>query len=188
MKNYLLLILFFITSFIYSQKDCDYNSNFTDSLGSYKSTKDYLMHERIFAGKNTSINFSLVNTDGLLSLSVQTITSSKEFIKANCYNKRSKIYFQLSNSKIVSLISVNEDDDCGTSVRKDDLSYRILTGNFLFAKEGYEDLKKSPITLMRVVYNSETIDYIIKSQLVSELDSKTYYPENYFIENLKCVE
>lgn len=188
MKNYFLLIFLTSTSFIYSQKDCEYSSNFTDSLGSYKSTKDYLMHERVFGGKNTSINFSLVNSDGLLSLSVQTITSSNEFIKAYCYNKRSKIYFQLANSKIVSLISINEDNDCGTILRNNALSYRILTGNFLFAKEGYEELKKSPITLMRVVYNSETIDYIIKPELVSELNNNSYYPENYFIENLKCIE
>ena len=162
MKNILLFIFLISASLIYSQKDCDYNSNFTDTLGSYKSTKDYLIHERIFGGKNTAISFSLVNTDGLLSLSIQTIISSKEFIKANCYNKRSKVYFQLANGKIVSLISINEDDDCGTTLRKDDLSYRILTGNFLFIKDGYEEMKKSPIILMRIVYNSETIDYIVK--------------------------
>jgi hypothetical protein len=188
MKNYLLLVLLISSSLIFSQNECEYSSNFTDSLGTYKATKDYLMHERVFGGKNTSINFSLVNNDGLISLSVQTITSSNEFIKANCYNNRSKIYFQLANSKIVNLISVNEGDDCGTSIFKNGLNYRILTGNFLFIKDGYEELKKSPITLMRIVYNSETIDYIIKEELVSEIDSKTYQPEKYFINFLKCVE
>jgi hypothetical protein len=41
---------------------------------------------------------------------------------------------------------------------------------------------------MRVIFNSETVDYIIKEEFVSETDNKTYKPESYFIEYLKCIE
>jgi len=55
-------------------------------------------------------------------------------------------------------------------------------------KDTYEELKKSPIELIRIKFAGEIQDYIIKSEIISELDGKTYTPENYFIKNLKCVE
>jgi hypothetical protein len=41
---------------------------------------------------------------------------------------------------------------------------------------------------MRIKYSGEIIDYPLKTELISELDKKTYQPENYFINYLKCVE
>jgi hypothetical protein len=186
-KHIITLLLFLTTSILFAQKDCELSSNFTDSIGSYKSTKDYLIHEKVFGGKKSNIYFSLVNTDGLITLSFQSISSSQEFMKANCFDKRSKIFFQLANGKIVTLLAI-DNESCGTPIRKDNENFRILTGNFLFVKENYEELKKSPINLMRVIYNSETVDYIIKEEFVSETDNKTYKPESYFIEYLKCIE
>ena len=55
-------------------------------------------------------------------------------------------------------------------------------------KDTFEELKKSPISLMRIKYAGETVDYIFKSELTSEIDKVTYYPENYFINYLKCIE
>lgn len=186
-KKLFTLILFYTTSMLFAQNDCDLSSNFTDSIGSYKSTKDYLIHEKVFGGKKANIYFSLINTDGLITLSFQSISASQEFVTAHCFDKRSKIFFQLNNGKIVTLLAI-DNENCGTPIRKENDNFRVLTGNFLFLKDNYEELKKSPINLMRVVYNSETVDYIIKEEFVSETDTKTYKPEQYFIENLKCIE
>ena len=44
------------------------------------------------------------------------------------------------------------------------------------------------MTLLRIKYSTETQDFVFKSELISEVDSKTYYPETYFIDYLKCIE
>lgn len=186
----LFLSFFILFQFnVFAQKDCDYNTNVLDSIGSYKATKDYLVHERIFAGNATYIFFTLVNADGTPYLKVQTINKSTDFIKANCFDANSKIHLQLTNGKIVTLIHT-EAETCGSMVRveEENKNTRILTGNFMFLKGSFEDLKASPVSLMRIKSVTDTQDYIFKKELVSELMKQSYYPENYFIDYLKCVE
>ena len=188
MKKIFLIFIFIlsITNSI-AQIDCEYSSNITDSIGTYKSTKEYLMHERVFGNNQTSIFFSLINAEGLLSLNIQMISKSSEFIAAKCFDKNSKIYIQLANGKIVSLISP-ETETCGNAVMKDTENIRILNGYFLFVKDNFEELKISPISFIRIRYAGETIDYVCKSELISEVDKKTYLPGNYFMNYLKCVQ
>jgi hypothetical protein len=58
----------------------------------------------------------------------------------------------------------------------------------MFVKENYEELKKSTISFIRIKFAGETMDYVTRSELISEVDTKTYHPENFFIDNLKCIE
>jgi len=46
MKKSLVIVFFLISISIFAQKDCEYSSNVKDSTGTYKSTKDYVMHEK----------------------------------------------------------------------------------------------------------------------------------------------
>ncbi len=188
MKPISLSLFLFISTQLIAQTNCDYSSNVSDSIGTYKSTKDYIVSEKIFGGHSENIFFSLVKTDDLPSLNVQFIAKNMDFIKANCFDKNSKIYFQLNNGKIITMFHIDS-ESCGTIIR-DDKSFnnRILTGYFLFMKDSFEDLKSSPISFMRIIYATETIDYNFKSEIVSEMDTKTYNPENYFINYLKCIE
>ncbi|MCY1235539.1 hypothetical protein D9M72_481580 [compost metagenome] len=64
---------------------------------------------------------------------------------------------------------------------------RISSGSFLFMKNTMEELERSPVSLIRVKYATETIDYVMKKELVSELNGEKSYPENFFIDNLKCL-
>ena len=188
MKPILLTLFLFISLVSIAQTDCDYSTNVTDSIGIYKATKDYIVSEKVFGGKSEHVFFSLVKTDDLPSLNVQFITKSMDFIKANFFDKNSKIYFQLNNGKIITMLHIDS-ESCGTLIRDDKgFNNRILTGYFIFVKDSFNDLKSSPISFMRIKYATETIDYIFKSELISEMDAKTYNPENYFINYLKCVE
>jgi len=170
-----------------AQEPCVFTTNVKDSIGDYKSTVNYLVHERNFAGTSSYTYFSLALTDGVPTLNVQFLQKSKEFIKANCLDKNSRIYFQLENGKIVTLIHLDT-DDCGTNVRNESMNNRVLTGYFLFPKESFEALKSSPISLMRIRYATETVDYIIKDEFKSALDEKTYNPSRYFINTLHCLD
>ena len=116
------------------------------------------------------------------------IQKSKGFIKANCFNKNSRLYLQLNNGKVITLVHT-ELEYCGSMLRDENgFDNRVIVGNFMFMKGTMEDLKSSPLSLMRIKFLSETEDYIIKKELVSELNGKTYQPETYFINNLKCIE
>ena len=185
-----LLLTTFLTlfSFVSFSQNCDYSSNINDSIGTYKSTKDVLMQERIFGNKTTLLFFSLDKTDNLKSLNFQLIEKSNDFISVNCLDKNSKIYFQLENGKIVTLIH-SKTDACGVAVRDEKgNNNRITSTNFYFLDNAIAELKGSPISFMRVKYGIATKDYVIKQELISELDKKKYNPSNFFIDYLRCVE
>lgn len=183
---YILLCLISITAS--AQNPCEFDADVKDSVGTYKSTKEYLVYERNFAGNFANMQFSIALTDGMPTLNMQYIQKSKDFIKANCLDKNSRIYLQLNNGKIVTLIHIDT-ENCGTSVRDDKgYSHRIMQGIFMFMKDSFNDLKSSPVSVMRIKYTTETVDYIFKEALKSEADGKIYKPESYFMTVLPCLD
>ncbi|MBG6111868.1 hypothetical protein IWX84_002759 [Flavobacterium sp. CG_9.10] len=188
MKHLLTITLFFLSLSSFAQKPCAYSVNVTDSIGNYKSTKEYLICEKNFGGTASYIFFSLALTDNLPTLNVQLIQKSKDFMKANCFDKNSKLFLQLNNGKIITLIHIDE-ENCGAMIR-DDKNYdnRVITASFMFMKDSFEELKSSPISMMRIKYLTDTEDYVIKKEFTSELDNVVYQPENYFINTIRCVE
>ena len=186
MKKLVLLIIALQSWIGFSQKACEYSTNVTDSIGTYKSTKDYIVQERIFGNSQSILFFSLINADGLPSLKVQLIQKSNDFIPSKCFYKNSKVYFQLNDGKVITLVALDS-EVCGESLRNGTENNRILTGYFLFVKDTFDALKNSTISIMRIKYTTETVDYIMKEELVSEMDKNTYYPESYFVNYLKCI-
>ncbi|SHH02983.1 MULTISPECIES: hypothetical protein [Flavobacterium] len=188
MKQLITLTLFLLTFTAFAQKPCEYSANVTDSIGTYKVTNEYLISEKNFGGTFSYVFFSLAQTDGLPTLNLQLIQKSKDFLKANCFDKNSKVYLQLENGKIVTLLHINQ-ENCGTLIRDDKgFDNRVNTGIFMFMKDNYEDLKTSPVLIMRIKYLTDVEDYIVKRELVSELNGKTYQPNTYFMQNIRCVE
>lgn len=188
MKQAVLLFFFLISGSLFAQKTCEYSVDVKDSLGTYKSTKEYMIYEKNFAGNKSYIFFSLALTDGTPTLNVQFIQKSKEFIKANCFDKNSKLFFQLNNGKIITLLHIDQ-ENCGTMVRDNEgFDNRLLVGNFMFIKGSLEDLKSSPVNLMRIKYLTDIDDYVFRKEFTAEMDNKAYQPENYFINFLHCVE
>lgn len=187
MKQLITLTLFLLTLTAFAQKPCEYSVNVNDSIGSYKVTNEYLISEKNFGGNSSYVFFSLAQTDGLPTLNLQLIQKSKDFIKANCFDKNSRVFLQLQNGKVVTLMHINQ-ENCGTLIRDSGFDNRVNTGIFMFVKDNYEELKKSPITMMRIKYLTDTEDYIVKSEITSEMNGKIYNPDTYFIQNIRCVE
>jgi len=188
MKNQLLLALSLISSAIFAQKPCEYTTNVTDSIGTYKTTKEYIIAEKNFAGTSNYIFFSLAVSDGMPLLNVQLIQKSKDFIKANCFDKDSKIFLQLNNGKVITLLHIDQ-ENCGTVLRDDKgFDNRITPGTFMFMKDSFEELKKSPVSLMRIKFLTDVEDYILKKQFTSEMNNEVYEPETYFMQNIHCAE
>jgi hypothetical protein len=188
MKQLLVLTFCLLSYTLFAQKPCEYSSNVNDSIGTYKSTKEYLISEKVFGGNSNYIFYSLALTDGLPTLNVQFIEKSKDFIKANCFDKDSKVYLQLQNGKIITLIHIDQ-ENCGSMLRDDKgFDNRVKTGIFMFMKDNYEDLKISPVSIMRIKSLTNVEDYVLKKEFTAELDGKIYHPETYFIDNIRCIE
>jgi len=171
------------------QDECKYTVTSTEDGQELKSTREYLMHEKVFAGNSQFMFFSLTNNQGVPVLNFQLLAKGTDFPKVYCIDKTSKIFLQLTNGKIVTLISASE-DQCGGLVYDsgEQKNIRILTASFLFTKGSFEDLDKSPITFIRVNYATETVDYNIRPEIQSESMSQKYFPDQYFINTLKCIQ
>lgn len=188
MKKAVLLIVFLISSTLFAQKSCEYSTNVTDSIGTYKSTKEYMIYEKNFAGNTNYIFYTLALTDGTPTLNINFIQKSKEFLKANCFDKNSKLFLQLNNGKIITLLHIDQ-ENCGTLIRDEKgFDNRILTGTFMFMKGTFEELKSSPVNMMRIKYLTDIEDYVIKKEFQSELNNQVYQPETYFVNYLHCIE
>ena len=188
MNKAVLAILLLINGTLFAQKTCEYSTNVTDSLGTYKSTREYLMYEKNFAGNNSYIFYSLALNNGTPILNLQLIRKSKDFMKANCFDKNSKLFLQLNNGKIVTMLHIDK-EYCGTMLRDGNgFDNRVLSGTFMFLQGSIEDLKSSAVNLMRIKYLTDMEDYVIQKEFKSEMNNEVYHPETYFIENLHCIE
>lgn len=191
MKNSLLVItILFIGVSSWSQKkDCKIDFEEKTDSTYLKKTTEILVYERVFGNNKEMILFSLLNSEGTPMLSFQQIQKSTEFIPAICFDKNSKIFFQLENGKIISLINANE-GNCSTFTydAESKSNIKVITNYFLFLKDNYEELKKSPISIMRINYVGEKKDIVLKTEINSELLKEKYAPSNYFIDYLHCIE
>lgn len=189
MKKIIFILLLFPFNTIAQQNDCKYDIEEKTDSTSFKSLPDVLIDEKIFGNSNEYLFFSLLNTDRVPMLKLQLLQKSKDFIPAKCVNNTSRIIVQLKNGKIVTLIA-NTEESCSVLNfdEKEKNNIRILTGYFFFGKTNFEELKNSPITLMRIQLVGDSKDYVLKSELNSETLKTKSNPDRYFMDYIKCIE
>ncbi len=188
MKYFSCFIFLLTVTANFGQKPCDFTTNVVDSIGSYKTTKEYLLYEKNFGGNATYIFGSFILTDEKALFNFQLIEKSAEFIKAKCLDKNSKIFVQLNNNKIITLSFASE-ESCGTLVRDDKgLNNRILSGYFNINKADYGNLKESQISFIRIKFVPDTADFVMRKEFKSELNNEVYQPESYFMDFIHCLE
>jgi hypothetical protein len=180
-------LLLLMAGTLYGQ-ECELTVMTTEDGQEIKSTPDYMVYERVFGNTSQFIFFSLSNSGGVPLLELQVLAKGKDFPPVYCIDKNSRIFVQLDNGKILTLVSATEDQCSGLiydSSEKNNI--RILTASFFFTVGSIEELEKSPISFIRIKYATETTDYPLKSELVSEGNGKTYKPASYFINYIKCL-
>ncbi len=188
MKYILSTLTLLVSIVIFAQKPCDFSTNVVDSIGSYKTTKEYLVYEKNFADNSTYLFGSFVLSDATALFNIQLIEKSKNFIKARCFESNSKIYIQLLNNKIITLTHTNE-ESCGTLLRDDKgINNRILSGYFSINKADCDVLKQSPVSFIRIKFATDVNDFIFRKEFKSELNGEIYQPESYFMDFLHCLE
>ncbi len=189
MKKYLLTLVLLPLLAAAQNKDCQYEVEEKTDSTSLKVLKEVLIDEKIFGNTNEYLFFSLLNNDGVPMLEIQVLQKSKDFIPTKCINPSSKIILQLKNGKIVTLIA-NTEESCSVLNydSKDQNNIRILTGFFFFGKTNYEELKNSPVMLMRIQFAGDSKDYVVKNELSSETLQTKSKPDVFFMNNIKCIE
>lgn len=190
MRKIIYLTLFLITTLSFSQtKNCKYDFEEKTDSTSIKILPEKLIYERVFGNSKEFVQFTLMNNNGVPMIEVMQLQKSSIFIPANCFNSKSKIILQLMNGKIITLLSATNDACSSLSFDTTEKSnIRTLTGHFVFTKTHYEELKKSPVSLMRIQFVGENKDYTIKSELVSEVLKETCHPSTILMDYLKCIE
>lgn len=183
-----LILSLALTTITAQQKKCEYDFEEKTDSTFLKKTPDYLVHEKDFTNSKDFLLFSLLNSNGTPCLNVQLLQKSKDFIKPNCFDTNSKISIQLTNGKIVTLLSAGEMCSQLMFDENEKNNIRLLSNYFFFAKEGFEDLKKYPVSIIKINFVSEAMDYVFKKQIQSETFKGEFFPENYFINYLNCVE
>lgn len=189
MKNILFILLFFPLVLCAQKKDCLYEVEEKTDSTSLKIQKEVLMDEKIFGNTNEYLFFSLLNNNGVPMMELQLLQKSKDFIPTKCINPSSKIILQLKSGKIVTLIA-NTEESCSVLNYdgKEKNNIRVLTGYFYFGQTNYDELKNSPIVLMRIQFSGESKDYVVKSELASEtLQTKSNH-DVFFMNNIHCIE
>ncbi len=170
-------------------KDCQYDFEEKTDSTSIKSLSEQIVYEKVFGTSRKFVHFKLLNNDGVPILNIQYVEKSTEFIPNKCLDLSSKMVFQLANGKFVTLKSISE-NACSSLLynEQDKSNIRILEGYFVFTTPNYEDLKTSPLSMMRIQFVGDKEDFNFKDELQSEITETTFYPTKIFMYYLKCIE
>lgn len=187
-KNKFSFALFFVFALGFSQIPCNYDTQVVDSIGTFRAIKEQMMHEYKFGKTERYLIFSLGNANDIPFLSLQLIEKSDSFLKTRCFDEKTKLYLQLENGKILPMIFAGDDVCSQLLSTENGINTRILQGNFLFVKGTPESLKESKLSMIRIKYVSESIDYPVRNVLASELMQAQYQPSTFFIDYMHCVE
>lgn len=188
MKFRILALFILVQTSSFAQKPCEFITNVTDSIGTYKETQSCLVYEKVFGNSAQLIFLSLASENEIPMLKLQVIQKSKDFITPKCIDTASKLFFQLSNGKVITLVYADEgkcDNLIYNEAEKE--NNRFLEASFFFLKNDFEDLKKYSISLMKINYSSGAIDYVLPKAIVSEKIGTTSSPENFFKDNYNCL-
>ncbi|MGX7666591.1 hypothetical protein [Flavobacterium pedocola] len=188
MNKIIVAFLLFMGLTANAQVKCEYELEEKTDSTFLKKTTDYLIYEKDFVNTSEYLTFSLLNSDGVIYLQPSLLQKSKEFVSARSFDKNSKIFIQLTNGKICTLLCSESSDSQLVYDQKEKNNIRILKGFFMFSKDNFEELKNTPISFVRIKFSTETVDYVMTKELKSKTFKGEYSPENYFIKNLKCVE
>lgn len=186
----LLIAFLFISTYASAQKPCDYDFEISNDSIHYKETKKILIYESEFGKKSNYAFISLVNDSGYTMLNIQRVQKSDSFIETECLDKDSRIFLQLTNGRIYTLAHLDKEicsaryPDMGNN-----LNIRVLNTSFFFMKDDLEDLKKYPVSILRIRYGiGDQTTYVMEKELVSKNLDTSSNPATIFMDYYKCIE
>lgn len=138
--------------------------------------------------KGRVVDFSLVNSRGIVVLNVELYKDGKMQLNPSCIGEGATFTLVLQNGKTVVLPQIGT-RLCGFELESaQEGFYNIKNrGSFLITDDKFDDLKTSKV-ISGTIKADEYESYIVfKSDLYDDVNNKVIYPETYFIRNLDCV-
>lgn len=186
-----LLILFLLFSvYATAQLPCEFDFEVQNDSISFRETKKHLIYELEFGKKSDYMFISFINDGGFPILNIQRVQKSDSFIETECLDKDSRIFLQLTNGKIYTLLHLDK-NVC--SARYPDIdnkhNIRVLNSSFFFMKDDYEDLKKHPISIFQIRYGTgDRNNIVMEKELHSKSLNVSANPATVFMDNYNCIE
>lgn len=186
----ILLALFLLTISNGWSQECDYKANLDSEVIKLKLTKEYLMWFKNIGAMTEYIEFSLANRDSLRFLNV-TLSRIDNKVESDsvCFNMTTRMYLQVSNSKI-AVLPYFDIEQCSKIVDFEETKeqMRSISASFLITETAANILKESPLSFLRISNNGEDKDYVIRKAILDPKFGIESYPENYFVNQLHCVD
>ena len=184
------VVFFFVSLITFAQKPCEFDFEVKNDSIDFRETKKHLIYEREFGKKSNYAFVSLLNDAGYVVLNYQRVQKSDSFIETECFDKNTRMYLQLTNGKIYTLIH-SDSGVCSTKIPdlESKSNIRMLNTSFFFMKDDFEDLKKFPVAILQIRFaTGEKTSYVMEKELISKNLGVTSNPEKIFIDYFHCIE
>lgn len=185
-----LIFCYSITAQSTVEKDCQYAQV---ELGQKKHialvrTDTEMIDSFTSMEKGRVVDFSLVNSRGVVVLNIELYKDGKEQLTPSCIGEGASFTLVLQNGKSIVLPQVGT-RLCGYEIESTQEGFYNIKnrGSFLITEDKFEDLKSSKLisgTLKADDYES----YIVfKTDLYNDVIEEVTFPDTYFIRTLDCV-
>ncbi|WP_188457507.1 hypothetical protein [Psychroflexus planctonicus] len=170
---------------------CYYTSYSLNTNGEIETlqTEAVMVEEWTTPLRGRIIDFTLLKADDNLILLVEIHEDAQEVLQPICFGSKTKITFELSNGKKVTLPQFGP-KRCGyVNIADDESPYYNITnlGYFLISENAANKLLTSETYLGSINSNNYNLDFVFKSEIYDEVNEMMIYPELYFLSELQCM-
>lgn len=190
-KKIYFLVFITLSSVLHAQQDdCRYSDV---KLGSKKHiaklrTEPVMVENYQTQEKGRVVDFSLLNTRGLVILNVEIYKDAKDQLIPSCVGKGSELILSLSNGEKISLPQIGA-RLCGYDIPSVEKGFNNIKNmaSFLITEDKFDDLKNNEVLFTKFSSEELNFDFIMKSELFNDEDNQVLNPSRYFIDQLDCV-
>lgn len=169
-------------------EDCSYKIQIDTDEETFKLTNEELTEFLVGRDRNVFIYFSLMREDAVKSLVMQVSVNAKEIPPILCFNKDSRVSFELEDGSFASLRYLGE-VTCGRQVENSEtLNNSTSEAAFLLDDASEKRLLQSKITSMRITTMKTNFDVTFQDVLSNAQIENPIYPKEFFLKYLKCLE
>lgn len=189
MKNLCTILLALgFTTLSFAQDECSYKINVDTEEENFKLTTEQLVEYELSRTQSVFIYFSLMREGDLSSLVMQISLNALEMPPIMCFDKKSRITFLLEDGSYVSLPYLDE-VNCGRQTdHENQLDNSTSEAAFFMNEESMVKLMESALKSMRITSMNTNFDIEFKRVLSNPAIEVPIYPQEYFINNLGCIE
>ncbi|MGK0386365.1 MAG: hypothetical protein ACI849_000975 [Patiriisocius sp.] len=188
MKHNLLLLILFFTIATIAQDSCDYKINVDTEEEVFQLTQESLIDFTVGDKKTVFVYFSLMKEGNVKSVVLSISLNSEEIPPLICYDKKSRISFQLSNGEYVSAPYLGI-DTCGRQTKDENaINNSISEASFYLDEVALKRLVNSPVERLRISTLKNNFNLVLRDVISNDQLKKSIYPKEFFINSLPCIE